>query len=148
MTDEAPGRDRSGELGSVFLERAFPGVERRAFADRLLRWYVEELNPLGDRLRYHEGLAGAEAAQEAARARARVSELLEALRCNRDETVEAARRLLGVPIELPEDAFAPGVILWTLEGASAALRAWAAGLSAESRRVLVAWDEGLHALWR
>src|SRR5215471_9228687 len=132
--------DRRTVLSSLVLERAFSSAERRSFVDRLLQWYVDELNALGDRLRYYQEQTDNEAAEERARVRERCGEILAALGWNRDEFLIAVLARLGRPIDMPEDAFGPGVILWSLDGESAELRAWSAGLSGESRRALLALD--------
>jgi hypothetical protein len=139
--------DCTTALGGLVLERAFSSAERRSFVDRLLQWYIDELNALGDRLRYHQDQTGTEAAEEAASARARGCEILAALRWNRDEFLDAVRGRLDLPIEMPEDVFGPGVILWSLDRVSAELRAWSVGLSEESRRALLAFDGSTEALW-
>jgi hypothetical protein len=139
--------DRTTALGSLVLERAFSSAERRSFVDRLLQWYIDELNTLGDRLRYHQEQTGTEAAEELARVRERCCEILAALRWNRDEFLIGVRARLGRPIEMPEDAFGPGMILWSLDRESTELRAWSAGLSEESRRALLALNGSMETLW-
>jgi hypothetical protein len=139
--------DRTTTLGSLVLERALSSAKRRSFVDRLVRWYVDELNALGDCLRYHQEQTGTDAAEEAARARERGCEILAALRWNRDEFLIAVRAHLGRPIEMPEDVFGPCVILWALDSGSVELRAWSAGLSEESRRALLALDGSMKTLW-
>jgi hypothetical protein len=131
----------------LILERAFSSAERRSFVDRLLQWYIEELNALGDRLRYHQAQTGTEAAEELARVRDRCCAILEALGSNRDEFLMGMRARLGRPLEMPEDAFGPGVILWSLDRESEELRAWSAGLSEESRMALLALDGSMQTLW-
>lgn len=139
--------DRPAVVSSLLLERAFSSTERRVFVDRLLQWYIDELNALGDQLRYHQEQTGPDAAEELSRVRERCCGILAALRWNRDEFLIAVRVRLGQPIEMPEDAFGPGVILWSLDRGGAELRAWAAGLSDESRRALLALDGSLEELW-
>jgi len=139
--------DRPTPVSSLVLERAFSSAERRLFVDRLLQWYIDELNALGDQLRYHQEQTGLEAAEELARVRERCWGILAALQWNRDEFLMAIRPRLGEPIEMPEDAFGPGVIMWSLDRESVELRAWAVGLSLESRRALLALDGSMEALW-
>ncbi len=138
---------RTLAVRNLVLERAFSSAERRSFVDRLLQWYLDELNALGDQLRYHQEQTGPEAAEELARVRERCCAILAALRWNRDEFMIAVRARLGQPIEMPEDAFGPGVILWSLDRESAELRVWAARLSKESRRALLALDGSMETLW-
>ena len=139
--------ERPTALTSVVLDRAFSSAERRAFLDRLLQWHIDELNALGDRLRYYQEQTGVESAEELLRVRERCWEILAALRWNRDEFLIEVRERLSRPIEMPEDAFGPGVILWSLDSESADLRAWAVRLSEESRRALVALDGSMETLW-
>ena len=139
--------DRIPGVTSLVLERAFSSAERRSFVDRLLEWYIDELNALGDRLRFYQEQTGPDAMDELARVRERCWRILAALRWNRDEFLIAVRTRLCRPIEMAEDAFGPGVILWSLDGGSAELRAWFAGLSEESRRAILALDRSLETLW-
>jgi hypothetical protein len=104
-----------GGLASVLLERTFPRAERERFDRAIVGWYVDELNGLGDRLRYWAGRRGEPAVGHQARAHERLRQILGALRWNAKEVLaRVGERIEQAPPETPEDWFAPALLLLTL----------------------------------
>jgi hypothetical protein len=113
-------------------------AERRAaFADDLLRFQLEELNGLGDRLAHADATGDGEGL---AQARARCRLLLDALRWDAGllaRVLEVAERLP----ELPEDLFAPSLVVAALDPDGQASNALTASASeAVRRRLALAGD--------
>jgi hypothetical protein len=114
-----------------FLDRAVPARDRRSFARELLDRQLEDLNGLGDRLRY---LAEHDAPEEErAELRARAEAIVAALGYNAEEVVRLTWEWLATPLRYPEDAYAPALVLGRLDPDPARVRAWHEGLCDEVR---------------
>ncbi|HJZ84557.1 MAG TPA: hypothetical protein VKN99_05265 [Polyangia bacterium] len=124
------------DIKSTLLERALPRAEREAFARELVEYQIEELNGLGDRLRYvAEQEQGPEREQHQAQAHARVTEIVEALRWNADEVVRYVWQWLETPLAEPEDVFAPALLLRALGADQARVQRWLDALPEATRRL-------------
>lgn len=110
-----------------------------AFTDDLLRFQLEELNGLGDRLVHADATGDGEAL---AQARARCRLLLEALGWDAG-LLARVRAAAERPPELPEDVFAPLLIMAALDTDGQASRALIACADEAVRRRLALFDERL-----
>jgi hypothetical protein len=99
--------------------------QRGAFTRALFRFHVEELNGLGDRL-VHAHASGDPAALDHARAQCRL--VLEALRWE-DGVLERACEVAAEPPEMPEDLFAPLLLVSEMAPEGAPARALLSGAS-------------------
>lgn len=106
---------------------------RQAFARRLVRFHLDELNGLCDQFVFHAGQRSPEATRTRAVALSRCEELLEALAWNRDEVVRLVWSGLDRAPEREEDLAGPALVLRALCSDRAQYRAWARGLSTEAR---------------
>lgn len=116
------------------LEHALPEQVRSGFERERLLFILEELNCLGDRLRFcrTENLP-----EEAESVRAQIGACLEALRWTADDARRAAWEFArGAPYRHPEDAFAPALALTVVGADGDELRAWVAALPDDSRTEL------------
>ncbi len=107
---KTPSKARSPSLATVFPPRA-----QEAFARELVAFQLEELNGLGDRLRYLATEAGPGDGARIAEVWGRCGEILDALRWNADEVIRCVLRELELPPEAPEDLFGPALILSTFQ---------------------------------
>jgi len=125
-----------GKLESAFLERAFPHADREQFDRQWVEFHVDEINCLGDRIRFFQAQNAPDAQDGIQRARARIAEILQVLRWNRELalrlTWETARRRP----DFPEDVFGPAVILSALDDAER-VHAWLDTLDEHQRAILV-----------
>jgi hypothetical protein len=87
-------------------------AERADFAGRLVAFQLEELNGLGDRLRFVAETGGDAAASDAARARCR--DIVEALRWNAAEVIACVLERWERDAAREEDAFGPALVLEAL----------------------------------
>ena len=121
-------------LESSLLERAFPRAEREEIDRQWVEFHVDEINCLGDRIRFLQADGSAEAAA-VSEVRARVAEILAALGWNREMVVRWTWEVARRPMEFPEDVFGPATILSELDDRER-VKSWIAGLSAEARAML------------
>jgi hypothetical protein len=111
-----------------------PAADREAFAFDLVRFQIEELNGLGDRLRYIAEQGQVE--EHRVGLRRRCDEIAEALRWDADEVVRLTWKWLEAPIHHPEDAFGPHFLLTHLRSDEKRHQAWLASLSGETSDML------------
>jgi hypothetical protein len=109
---------------SDFLEAALPPPVREAFARRLVRFHLEELNGLADRLRWLETHADASASEEVERVWKRCEETLQALSWNAQEVARLTWEWVEQTEVPPGDTFAPALVLSRLGGGADRVRAW------------------------
>ncbi len=124
---------------------SLPLAEREAFAADLLRQQLEDLNGLGDQLRY---LVDDGADESAIRAIVeRCVNIIEALRWNRAEAVRMTWRWLEAPPAYAEDAFAPTLLLAALVPDEPRVWQWHDALGDEARahvdRLMSFFENGL-----
>ena len=86
-----------------------PAGEREQFARDLVEFHLEELNGLGDRIRWLKEHDGSE--RDLDEVRARCATILEALRPNAAEVVRVTRAWLAAAPRSDEDAFGARLIL-------------------------------------
>ena len=121
-------------LASAFLERALPAREREALRQESLVYFVEELNCIGDRLRFLARQPDdPQLAQQIEDVWRRGEDLIRALGWNAEEARRRTWRLLEAPLRWPEDAFGPAWILHAFEGDTDRHRQWCASLSDAAR---------------
>lgn len=104
MTMERP-------IARLLLERAFPREARAAMDRDLARWYLHELNGLGDLLRAADEHGGPARLERLRALRLRIEQLVQAFGAARDDLVPWVWERLSHPFEHPEDVFAPAVLL-------------------------------------
>jgi hypothetical protein len=118
----------------AWRERMLPAERREAAAFDLVRFQIDELNSLCDRLRYVADYDSVD--EKRAEIRRRCDEIAETLRWNADEVVQFTWRWLETPTRYPEDAFGPYFLLTRLAPDEPRSRAWIAALSGEVRDIL------------
>lgn len=113
-----PGGVSGGSpVGSAFLERVFGRESRAAFDGQLIRFHLNEMNGLGDRLRFLTAAPDADASDELSTVKARITDHLEALALLGSGTQSVLLQAVGAVEERrrhPEDVFAPALALWRL----------------------------------
>lgn len=122
------------ETPKDFLRRIFPSAEQAAFAFELVKFQLDELNALGDRLRFAAAHSASD--EDILELRARCSSIPANLMLNAAEVVAQTWRWLKEPLMYAEDAFGAALLLTRLDPDDARYRAWLASLNDEAVSML------------
>ena len=126
------------EETGAWCDRMLSAERRQALAFDLVRFQIDELNCLGDRLRYVGNEVDSD--QRQAELRRRCDEIAETLRWNADEVLQFTWKWLETPTRHAEDAFGPYFLFTRLAPNEPSSRAWMAALSEDARNVLGALE--------
>jgi hypothetical protein len=130
----SPARQKPHAVGSLLLRRRFgPGPRRRAEQDWVF-FLLEELNGLGDVLRFQQEMEGQEV--RVADALARAGSIVEALGWQSDVALAHTWTFARQKLQFQEDAWGPNLVLERLEPNRGRLQAWRDALSVEARAIL------------
>jgi hypothetical protein len=117
-------------------EPRLPADARRRAEQDWVFFLLEELNGIGDLLRFRRDQDGDRAEIEAALGRARA--IVDALGWQREPALAHTWTFAQQRLRFPEDAWGPSVVLGRLEPDQGRVAAWRAALSDEARARLAA----------
>jgi hypothetical protein len=130
----SPTRQTPRAVGSLLLRRRFSPASRRRAEQDWVFFLLEELNGLGDILRFQQEPEGHDA--RAADVLARAGSIIDALGWQPDAALAHTWAFASRELQFQEDAWGPNLVLERLEPDRRRLHAWRATLSAEARAIL------------
>src|SRR5215831_4670725 len=111
------------DLSRARLEQVLPRERLEAFGRQLVFRRLEDINSLGDRLRYLNE-DGEPSAEEMSRVISRLEAFVETMRWNALQAEPLVWEYALAPLEMPEDAFAPALVLSVLSAETAKVDRW------------------------
>jgi hypothetical protein len=136
MSSRVPShaRQKPHAVGSLGLRRRFAPASRRRAEQDWIFFLLEELNGLGDVLRFQQETEGQEV--RAADALSRAGSIVEALDWQSDVALAHTWTFARQELQFQEDAWGPNLVLDRLEPNRWRLQAWRDALSVEARAIL------------
>jgi hypothetical protein len=119
---------------SLLVERRFPRARQRSAERDWIFFLLEELNGLGDVLRFRREEGGPDALVDDVMARVRV--IIEALGWQPGPAVTHTWAFVKARLHFPEDVWGPNLVLERFELGGGRLAVWRAGLRSDARAIL------------
>jgi hypothetical protein len=119
---------------SLLVERRFPRARQRSAERDWIFFLLEELNGLGDVLRFRQEESGPDASIDEVVARVRA--ILEALGWQPGPALTHTWAFVKARLHFPEDGWGPNLVLERFEPDGERLAAWRAGLPSDARAIL------------
>jgi hypothetical protein len=121
-------------VGSLLLRRRFGPASRRRAEQDWVFFLLEELNGLGDSLRFQQEPEGQDG--RAADLLARAGSIIDVLGWQPDAALAHTWAFATRALQFQEDAWGPNLVLERLERDRGRLQAWRATLPSEARAIL------------